>query len=375
MPVYRLRVAAMLIALVSISAAQSPDEPPPRKKTPIPSEGFWPTRKLMERVIDRISDEVANIYDMDEEQKLRTRKTFKEKVIPWADENRGELMTVTNEFYETLFGDEAPSPEQVADWAARVLPLVEDFNEVAIKITDDMRDYMTDDQITRLDGEFAAFQTGLSFVQGKLGTWREGGYDPEAEWIGPAKYRNEANRERDIARAEAQEAAMRAEMDAARDAAIAARESHDAAIAPGTPPPSPRLTTRPATSAAVTDEWVKYTESFIKRYELDVDQQQLARAALRVRQEERDAYLTRKSADLERVAEQGKKAKTDEEKKAAREAFEKLDAPVQRMFAQLRDKLDRIPTRAQRKAAAERDAPASAATQSAPASAPAGGTE
>src|SRR5690606_15105974 len=108
------------------------------------------------------------------------QELLKERIPSWLKANRAEIQTLINQFYEAQLHDEPPSVEAVAQWAQRALPLFNEFtDEVLVGITDDMRNYMTDEQTDKLDVELAAFETGVTLVTNKLSVWAGGGYDPE----------------------------------------------------------------------------------------------------------------------------------------------------------------------------------------------------
>jgi hypothetical protein len=110
------------------------------------------------------------------------------------------------------------------------------------------------------------------------------------------------------------------------------------------------------------DEWTIYTEGFIERYQFHSEQKQKAFAMLRQQQERRDDYLRNNVGDMARVTKMLTEAKTDEEREKALAAYQRLNAPVNRMFEQLKERLDTLPTRAQRKAAAEAERAAEGGT-------------
>ncbi|MBI5863324.1 MAG: hypothetical protein HZB38_02180 [Planctomycetes bacterium] len=127
----------------------------------------------------------------------------------------------------------------------------------------------------------------------------------------------------------------------------------------------------PASVPAVVDDWTLYTNDFIRRYELDSEQEQKAREILRARQIERDRYLQRKNADIERITLLAQNAANDEERAAAEHDADRLQAPIDRMFQQLKDKLNTLPTRAQRARAEPASRPAREATSTPATSSPA----
>jgi len=358
------------LALAYAAGAQTPpddrydEEGRPKRATEIPKEGFWPTRLMAERMFDRIVDEMANEYEFDEEQKAVVRETFGRNMLEFMDTNRAEIQTLMNQFFEAQFNDGPPEVDDVAFWSQRVLPLVEEFRGVADRITGDMREVMTDDQAARLDTEYAAFQAGLTLVTNKLGSWAEGNYDPETEWITDRSERQrreaeeQARMEAEMERARAQAGGPDAEEALARANAAEARAR---ALAEGN-----QRGGRPTTRA--TDEWEQWVDKQIERYEMNEEQQQKARLILRAKQEERDQYLERKADDLAKAKAALAEAQSDDARKAAAEAQARLNAPVERMFEQLRDKVGTLVTRDQRRRAAEREA--AAAPTDAPASRP-----
>ncbi|RMF75596.1 MAG: hypothetical protein D6744_13230 [Planctomycetota bacterium] len=354
-----LFLAALSIAATPTFAQTAEDQPPrPPRATKIPDAGFWPTKVMIERFLDRIVDEMATVYEFDDEQVELTRAVFQERIPAWLSENRAEIQTLMNEFFEAQLDDEPPDVEQVAIWAQRVYPLIDEFEGVITETTDEMRDFLTEDQIAALEASMAAFHTGASLAKNKIRVWADGGFDPENEWIPPGREREERER--------AERERMRAEMEAARQEALAER---------GDPIAAQRLAEsdahdgdEPAESQPA-DEWTRYTLAFIERYRLNREQRQKAMQYLSVARESRDDYLRARGDELERVTQMLEAAADEPSRRAALEAYEKLNAPIERRFQQLKDRLDTLPTREQRRQAAQRQAqqneaePASAASQ------------
>jgi len=312
-------ICTLIIAMLATAAlAQDLDQADegqrPRRADKIPTEGFWPTQKMMERMIDRITDGMADEFNFDDSQLELTREVFKARFPEFLNENRAEIQTLLNQYFEALLDDQPPAVEDVAEWAGRVQPLMTGFGEVCDEVAESMREYLNDDQMVMLDAQHVAFQAGMKMAQNKLAVWADGGYDPETEWI----HRRSP---------EEREAAAQAEMEEA-EAEAAAK-------------PLPK------------DEWTIYTEQFIERYQLNEEQKQKAFTILGHQQEARDRYLRRKADEMAHVTKLLTEAETEEERAASLEAYQRLNAPVDRIFEQLKERLDTLPTRAQRKAAIE----------------------
>lgn len=346
----------------------------PRRTTSIPTEGFWPTKLMMERIFERIADEMASNYEMDDDQRDRTASLFKGRLVRFLDKNRPEIQSLMNEFFEVQLHNQAPTPEAVATWSQRVLPLLDDLKVVVEDMTEGMREYFTDDQVTKLEGELAAFHTGLTIASAKLGTWAAGQYDPEREWFAPGPGRERMQREEaEKMEAEMVDAQRQAERAATTDAADSAvGESHDrGADSPARSGPAPA--SAPASRPSSKDEWTIYTDDFVRRYDLEPEQEQKARSFLRSQQFERDRYLQRKSAEIEKVTQAAMDSAGEEDRARAKEDADRLQAPIERMFQQLKDKLNTLPTRAQRARAEPVSRPARTDGE-VPASAPAIGS-
>ena len=312
-----LILAMFAIAALAQDVSERDEDRSRRRADKIPTDGFWPTQKMMERFINRITDGMADEYNFDDDQLETTRDLFKAQFPEFLNENRAEIQTLLNQYFEALLDDGPPAPEEVAEWAGRVQPLMAEFGEICNEVTEGMREYINDEQMVMLDAQYVAFQTGLKMVQNKLAIWSDGGYDPETEWI------------RDNSRRPSREE---------REAAERAAEEADA---------------ERAAAEAPKDQWTIYTEQFIERYQLNDEQKQKAFAFLRHQQEARDRYLRRNDDEMARVTRLLTESETEEERAASLEAYQRLNAPVDRIFEQLKDRLDTLPTRAQRKAVGE----------------------
>lgn len=351
-----IRSAAWILAgLLALSAAAQESGTGGQEKpeqTPIPTEGFWPTRLMVDRMIDRVVEEMARHYDMDDDQREQARALFKEQIPQFMEQHRGEIQTLMNQFIEAQLAGEPPAVDHVAQWAQRAMPLLDKLTVKVGDVTDKMKEFMTDDQILKLDGELAAFYTGVKFASNKLGAWSEGGYDPETEWINDPRERRRKNQE--------EERRLAAEMQKARKEVLTGEggETVPETVPVGASTEQARAAAAKAEAAAkarAKDEFDQYTEEFIRRYDFNEDQKSSALRFCEQRKKERDDYLARRRTEYERAKSELAAAKGEEEKKRAQAAFDKVNAPVERSFQKLKDSLEKLPTRAQRVKAAEKD--------------------
>lgn len=315
------------------------------RSPPPPTEQLFLSDKIVYGLIDRLTEQMGEHYGFDEDQLWNVRAAIKDRFPRFLRENQGEIVKVVNDYFGALVGEGPPAPEEVADWAQRVQPLMQKFTGLIEDTTQEIRTYMTDEQQTKLDGEVAMFQVGVNHLNNRLQVWSQGGYDWETEWV-----RSPAWKEK--------EAARQAQLDLEQRRAKAVAEGLDPdEVAPlpsvATNANQPKLTSRPAAAVPkTTDEWTAYVENFIKRYKLDPDQQRRARENLREMQNQRDNYLRRGIGKIDLIEKRLKEAKTDEEREKIKADLESVNLPLDNMFKRLKDKLDQIPTLKQRAEAA-----------------------
>jgi hypothetical protein len=134
--------------------------------------------------------------------------------------------------------------------------------------------------------------------------------------------------------------------------ADAARSELEGASATGNTPADPTSVRRGRESA-----WEAYTRQFIARYHLDDGQSQKAWSTLRECQEEANQYLLRHRAEFEQLQQKLEKVANadtpkEEDLRARSQQADKLRAPLNEIFErQLKPRLKKLPTRAQRVAA------------------------
>lgn len=363
-----LAVAGLGVSAAIAQGVDDRDSEEERREQKAPEFGFWPTPVMVERLIDRITEDGIGLYEFDELQLEETRRILKERVPRWLAENRAQAMTLMNQYFEALLDEEPPTPEVVAEWAEKVLPLVDSFEGLMISVTDDMRGVLNADQITILEGEVAAFRTGMGFAKNKIKIWAEGGFDPKIDWPRDnPEHRKYSREERRLAEREMNAAREQAIIEAG--GSLPGEPATGAApgvepVAAAAPADAPRAGTEAAAETAPPDEWERYVEAFVRKYELDADQQSKARTFLKRAQEARDQYKQKKTREMRDLQKQFEELKTytgadkADKLKAAEERYAKLYKPVNDQFERLKERLETLPRAAQRKKAREREAPA-----------------
>ena len=346
-----MKPRCVIAALLSVSltcnwsaAQQSERDVTPERGAPR-DEGFWPTRKMVELVLNRYATSAAQRYELDEYQTYELKKKLNERIGKFLSRNRAELQPVANEWLETILGYEPPSVEYAADWARRALPILDEFQEVVGGLTAEMSEFLTEEQQVMLEGDRRAFDVAAGFLQGRLRVWKNGQYDPVIDFIplGEKPHEVTLDEQRELADA----------METARQNGIAAelRRQGKAPIEPavsageqGGQAPAKQGPRRP------TDEWVAYVEKFKRDYELDRDQSSQADRLLKQATEQRESYLRTKTDEMKHITKLYERGKN----KQADGRYEKLNVAIRNMFERLKQKLHKkVPRRDQRRAAGD----------------------
>lgn len=346
MPRFLAFVLAILLTLPTL-AQQPPKEPGAAESDEPAGYGLMLSPAVFEKILDRIGEKMAEDLKCDELQAAELRRTFKTRVKEFVKRNQADVTVLANQFIEATLEDEAPSPETVAVWAQRALPILDKAREMVSGMGDEMREFLNEDQMVKIDAGLAAAEVGFTFMNQKLGKWAEGGYDPVTEWPkNPGVAQRDRQQERELRRA--METARREKLSGGASAAVAdGSGGRPAGSGDG------KAGTRPA--EAPKDEWTLYVERFIAKYDLDQEQQSKARLFLSNAQERRDNYLS--SADnvkkIEELEKLFRSADNEQLIETAEAKYKALMAPVDNAFETLKEKLDTLPTRAQRKKALE----------------------
>lgn len=368
---YAFAVALALLPVVGLAQdGPRPEDRPRGERRPPhgpPPPMLFFTDKIVNLAVDRVVDDMADHYRLSEDQFEFIREEVRSRFPSFMLENRDQIIEIANQYTEAMLSGEPPTKEFVAQWSQKTLPLVNQFAEMIEETRESIRPILTEEQQVQMDGEMAAFRVAMNHVNNRMNVWAQGGYDWESEWP-----RSEAFKEQERVRVETllkeqerAKAIARGESPPPETAVQTAATTDAGAAPPGAAQadaPKPKPGEKPGTPRPK-DEWDVYVENFIKRYKLDDAQQNQARKNLIGLQEQRDRYARRKLAEIEELKKKLKAAKSDDEKSELKARLVKIQEPIDRMFNQLKDKLDTIPTRKQRADAAKADLDKSAAAK------------
>jgi hypothetical protein len=331
----------ILMALVQGPPAygQSPNARSPGQLTP---EKIQHLNEMLERSIDQYLPWLTDMYELtpDQQKQVRQRmEELKQEHIQYGEKASAELVSLQQElrFYiEKARKGEPIDKEMVRDLQARLVGVMEkapfNFNNIIVQ----SEKFLSDEQIVAGRERQKQLRERMAETAGR----KQGRLPPAI----PREYE-----------------ALKPYLDLETPQGSSA----------GLPPPELKelpkgaVAIAPAGSVLVDilplDAWGRYVEDFIVRFKLDSKQAQQSRLILGELRKRADEYRLAHKPDYEA-------SERIKEGPARNEEVARLDKPIQGMFLELKDRLDRIPTEVQRKLA---DAAAASRSATTPASRPA----
>lgn len=343
-------------------------------------------------LVDNYTRFLARKYDLTHEQDEYTKFLLRERSYEFLDRHEENLRELVNRLFDVRTGGEM-TPAELTDWGQRVKPIYDDAKKLIINGNNEWREILTPAQTRIHDEDLNLMYQSFETTEEQLERIVSGEMTVE-------EFRSPPRRPRKSSRSETKRPApppqgapaasspppvqRRAGPTSPPPQDSPRRDAHVIRPAPeakrtepkvrerhgerSEPKPEPTKATggrTPAKRAAPKSSgkqsesaWEKYVREFIARYKLNDEQAQKAHAVLDDCQSQADRYLLGRQAELEKLDRQveGLKKSKDKQKSKKLSALtnqrNKLMAPIDRIFEnQLKPRLERLPTRAQRRAA------------------------
>ncbi len=357
-----------------------------------PSSGYSAIFDNIDLLIDNYARFVARKYNLTDEQYEFTAELIRERAYDFLDKHEDELRSLMDRLFEVRSGGEMTQQELI-EWGKQVLPIYNEAKKIIVESNNEWREILTPEQRKIHDKDLELMYKSFETTEEQLNRIVSGQMTVD-EFRNPRRSRSVARRPRNGRRMAGQpggagaaekppQAAGSGEPRVIREPvrpvpppSAAAGRAEQAGGGAARPPvrepmqPKQRRPVRPRATRSTAgsgkdfeSQWDKYVEDFIAKYKLDSAQQQKARTILKECKDQAHRYLKGKKGSIERLdklAEQLKKSKDkDKAKKLAEIEAQKrkLREPIDRIFErQLKPRLERLPTRAQRKAAEQAEA-------------------
>lgn len=337
----------------------------------------WEVQQRFTQMLDMVGER----YLLNDDQKQLLQNMVARESFGIFSRHAPQIMQYSMEALRTRAAGEPFTPEQIARWTELATPVIED---VVGRIDAGAQVFME-----RLDPEQRELvQRDLAATHGRIETvaalaeqWRAGQWDAsdwglEEDPIQTGQKRRPQTAEdgpRTVSAQGGDPAVEQAEQSQgsrgrSRRGDDAPRREGDAAPPPAPPdadarrggegPPRDSETppARGARDASDNDPWTRYVREFISRYKLNDEQQQRAWLLHEDAVSRRDTFAKR----AERLAEERKSGDpASPTSAAATDLAERQRSDEERLFTQLKQRLERLPTRQQRREAEAAQAAAS----------------
>jgi hypothetical protein len=321
-----LPLILFLLPALAAQRANQPDQPqttrtPPSQQMQQADEeqpdGFWPTKRMIELFIQRMAIDAGGKFDLTQQQQAELESLMLETWPPFLEKERADLQPLINEFFEARLELEPPAKDRVQQWASRAEPLLERLKYQFESVNQQIRPILTPEQLREFESEITKQRLGLLAFEAQVAKWKTGNFEANEWWDRPkyAQDRRQTKAEQEVVSKSVQKQG---------------------------PPPDQILLELSA--------WEQYVHEFATNYSFDERQQTTAQSILT---EMNNRAMAHRSANLQEIADLEKKINAPDAKDDADiyDELVRLYQPIDLMFKELQDRLNRIPTRAQRAAA------------------------
>ncbi len=304
----------------------------------------WQAERRFREALGMISER----YGLDEDQQAQLRHEI--MMLDWElfSRHADRILEYATEAIETRAAGQPFTPGQIARWTTLAEPVFADMRQRFQEAAEAFADELTPEQRELLLRDVEAADRRLDWVEQMSEKWKRGQWSP-ADW----GMDNDPIQNPELAAAAGGGAS--AAPTGNKNQAAGGQDVRRAQTGPASASKSPR---RKAAASAPADEhpWARYTRQFVARYRLNNEQRQRAWSIYRDARQRED-YLTQR---FQRARDALRKRLADTKARAAVEQKQssQYETERQRVFEQMKQRLEKLPTRAQRRAVQPASAPA-----------------
>ncbi len=301
-----------------LSRATQESDPPDDDDAPQASAvqgqpGYLLSDGMIKALLKRSTYEMARQLKMDDEQKQQLTQRAHELWMPFFTKHRAELGPVVDRMIQAQWDPDLPSEEEAQVWARKALKVHELLIEQVAESNQEIAKLLTPEQLDGFRKFATQFEGGLKWFKLELEKMERGELS-ETAWA-----RNRQSR---------QERRRRYERD---------REQKKAE----------QLLSSPELVAVTVGAWDAYVARFVAQFNLD-DAQKLAAGSVLVDVKTRAEQYSKTHADELQEATSEITQATDEQRQSIMDDRAELMQPLNELFAELKSRLEQIPTEAQR---------------------------
>jgi hypothetical protein len=387
--IHSVALLAALLGLGLPAIAQDEDQPA--------AGGYGYLLDNVDLLLTNYARFLGRRYDLTEEQDTYTQDLLREKAHDFVDRHKPELRELVNRLFEVRTGGEMNQEELIA-WGKRVLPLYNEAKMTVVEANAEWREILNEDQRRIHDEDLKRMHESFQMTEDQLERIVTGQMTVE-EFRTPPRPKSH----RSARRAERPEPADDSRPTVERGSSSPKPSPKPEQVQPPlveTPQGKPRVrepvvrqpeagpveprssagrsgptrehvmrrqpsrsskgdTTKATSEKDFESKWEAYVREFIKKYRLNDEQTQRALAILKDCQEKGQRYIKSRSAELEKLDRLVAEMKDSKDKRNVDRIAKintqraKLLEPLNEIFErQLKPRLEKLPTSAQRRAAA-----------------------
>lgn len=339
-------------------------------------------------LVDNYARFLARKYDLTEEQDEYTKYLLRERSYEFLDQHEGDLRSMVDRLFDVRTGGEM-TPEELLEWGHQAGPIYESAKKLIIAGNDEWREILTPEQQNIHDEDLKLMYQSFETTEDQLERIASGEMTVE-EFRSPKRGRRSSSRSTSKKtppplekpevgqtipppnRLGTPESEPRVKRPARRSADRSTEQYGTRVARPGTEKKSSKIQ-RPAARSdrsagkgttgkkggkEFESAWEKYVREFIAKYKLNNEQTQKANTVLEDCEAQAKRYMIGRQEQIEKLDKQIKEQKKARDKKSKSKNLSQLNdkrkkmmEPIDRIFEQqLKPRLERLPTRAQRRA-------------------------
>ena len=318
----------------------------------------WSPLERFDRAVEILGGRYG--LDADQEQVLRglAIRTSTEMFQKHSD----RIMQYAVEAIQTRAAGEPFTSEQVARWVKLAEPVFQDSRRRVNAVTQTFMKELGEDQQVLVQRDLDAMNRRMADVEVMSRKWAQGEWQP-SDWgleadpiqtggMAAAATSQDGGRvgERPVTvRRGNGEPAKEPERTTARSTRRTSGQERAPTEKPAQTRRQASVSNRGGGSGASNDPWAQYVQRFIDKYQLDDVQQTKAWKIYRDVKARADKHRSRYGQQIDAARQRDETSDGGKSNAAARELESKLQANLDQLFERLKQRLERLPTRAQRR--------------------------
>ncbi|MCH8963950.1 MAG: hypothetical protein IIB58_03235 [Planctomycetes bacterium] len=275
--------------------------------------GYLLSDGMVRAMLKRTAYELARNLKMDDEQARQLSRRADEVWMPFFAKHRAEVAPVVDRMLQAQWDPDLPSAEEAQVWARKALKVHDLLVEHMAESNQEIAKMLTPEQLDNFRRLAAQFDGGLKWFKLELEKMERGELS-ETAWAGRRLRRQERRR-----RYERKHEQRQAE----------------------------KILASPKLLAVTVDAWDAYVAQFVAQFNLD-NAQKLAAGSVLIDVKARAEQYSKAHADELQAATNEMTQATQEQRKSIMDDKAELMQPLNELFAELKSRLEQIPTEAQR---------------------------